>query len=62
MKTINKLHWLLLVTLIAVACSSDPVDVPDPPKKPDEPTPEPPKTEIKEGLATSQKNQMLMKS
>ena len=44
MKTINKLHWLLLVTLIAVACSSDPVVVPDPPKKPDEPTPEPPQT------------------
>ena len=51
MKTINKLHWLLLVTLIAVACSSDPVVVPDPPKKPDEPTPEPPQTEIKEGFS-----------
>ena len=48
MKKINKLHWLLLLILIASACSSDPLIKPDPPKEPD--PPKPPQTEIKEGF------------
>ena len=48
MKTLKKLHWLLLVILIATACSSDPIVKPDPPKPPE--PPKPPQTEIKEGF------------
>ena len=48
MKTIKKLHWLLLLIFIATGCGSDPLITPDPPQPP-----QPPKTEIKEGFNLS---------
>ena len=52
MKTLKRLHWLLLIMLIAAACSSDSVVTPTPPPTPP-PTPQPPQTEIKEGFNVS---------
>lgn len=42
MKTIKKIHWILLFISIALSCSSDP-DIPPPPPKPTEP-------ELKDGF------------
>ena len=42
MKSVKKLHWLLLLLFIALSCSKDP-DVPPPPPKPTEP-------ELKDGF------------